>query len=147
MELTIVDKARHLRRVPILSEASTEALADLAALSTVEVVDGGVELFEAGDPASAFYLIVDGEIANEPEEGERFVSGPGEAVGVLAVLDRSSRAVTASTTEPSVLIRISAEDFRELLELHHTLARGVIIHLASEIRTSLKGHPYRPRLG
>lgn len=144
-ELSIVDKARHLRRVPILSEASTDALADLAALTTVEEPSEGKTLFEAGSPADAFYFIVDGAVSNLREGAEIVSAGPGEAVGVLAVLDGRSRAVTARTDEPSVLLRIGAEDFRELLEQHHTLAKGVIRHLASEVRASLDGQPYRTR--
>lgn len=139
-ELTIVDKARHLRRVPILSEASTDALADLAALATVEHYDADTVLFETGSPADAFYFIVEGEVVNQRNREDVSTGGPGQAVGVLAVLDSRSRAVTAVITEDSLLLRIGAEDFRDLLEQHHTLAKGVIKHLASQVRASYDGH-------
>ena len=47
---TIVDKARMLRGVPLLSEVSTEVLADLAALSGVEDHADGTVLFSEGEP-------------------------------------------------------------------------------------------------
>lgn len=136
---TIVDKARLLRGVPLLSEVSTEVLADLAALSTVEEHDTDTTLFEEGDPADAFYVIIEGTVRGLRNGVETFRAGPGGEVGALAVLDERPRAFTATTEGAALALRIGAEDFLYLLEQHPRLARGVIRHLAWEMRDALGG--------
>jgi len=136
---TIVDKVRMLRSVPLLSEVSTEVLADLAGLSSVENHAASTILFTEGEPAEAFFLVVDGEVSVSRGGEVSFVARSGEEFGALAVLDERPRAFTATTTTPSVLLRIGAEDFLYLLEQHAGLARGVIRHLAWEVRSTIHG--------
>ena len=139
MKHTIVDKARMLRAVPLLSEVSTEVLADLAALSIVQDHPAGTVLFVEGDPADAFYVLIDGAVIAGRRGVEVFEASNGEEFGALAVLDERPRAFTATTTKPSQVMRIGAEDFVYLLEQHARLARGVIRHLAREVRSSISG--------
>ncbi len=137
---TIVDKVRMLRSVPLLSEVSTEVLADLAALSQVEDHEPGTELFAEGEPAEAFFLIIDGEVSVDREDASAsFTAGNGEELGALAVLDERPRVFTATTSAPTLLLRIGAEDFVYLLEQHPPLARGVIRYLAREVRSTIHG--------
>ncbi len=139
MKHTIVDKARMLRGVPLLSEVSTEVLAELAALSTIEDHPISRVLFVEGDPADAFYVLIDGAVIAGRHGVEVFQASPGEEFGALAVLDERPRAFTVTTTKPSKVMRIGAEDFLYLLEQHPRLARGVIRHLAREVRSSIAG--------
>lgn len=134
MNHTIVDKARMLRGVPLLSEVSTEVLADLAALSAVERYGADTVLYAAGEPADAFYLVIEGEVAAVRDRVEAFRVGAGDEVGALAVLDERPRVFTVSTVGEAQLLRIGAEDFLYLLEQHPRLARGVIRHLARRVR-------------
>ena len=136
---TIVDKARLLRGVPLLSEVSTEVLADLAALSTVEEHRAETKLFEEGEPADAFYVVIEGAVRALRNGTESFRAGPGEEIGALAVLDERPRAFTAITDGATQALRIGAEDFLYLLEQHPRLARGVIRYLACQMRGVLGG--------
>jgi CRP-like cAMP-binding protein len=128
-----------LRSVPLLSEVSTEVLADLAALSHVENHDPGAVLFTEGEPADAFFLVIDGKVGVGRQGSNSFVAGRGEELGALAVLDERPRDFTATTTVPTLLLRIGAEDFLYLLEQHAPLARGVIRYLAHEVRSTIQG--------
>lgn len=139
MPLTIVDKARLLRGVPLLSEVSTEVLADLAAVATEHRSDEQTTLFQQGDPPDAFYVVIDGSVRAFRKETEVFTARPGDEVGALAVLDGRPRALTAVAEGLCHLLRIGADDFLYLLEQHHALAHGVIRHLTSEVRTALGG--------
>ena len=139
MKHTIVDKARMLRGVPLFSEVSTEVLADLAALSTVERHAAGTTLYAVGEPADAFFLVIEGEVSSEDDRADPFLIGAGSEVGALAVLDERPRAFTVRTTTASLLLRIGGDDFLYLLEQHPRLARGVIRHLAREVRTNFEG--------
>ncbi len=136
---TIVDKARMLRGVPLLSGVSTDVLADLAALSSVEEHGPGTTLFKQGDPADAFYVMVEGTVRASRDSVESFTAEAGEEFGALAVLDERPRAFTATTQSHVEVLRIGAEDFLYLLEQHSALARGVIRHLAWEMRSTIDG--------
>ena len=126
-----------LRGAPLLSGVPTEVLADLAALSAVEIHPANTTLFEAGEPADAFYVVIDGQVSGWHNGAEAFRAAAGEEFGALAVLDERPREVTARTEEPSEVLRIGAEDFLYLLEQHPQLARGVITHLALEVRSTI----------
>lgn len=139
MALTIVDKARLLHGIPLLSEVPTEVLADLATLTTVRRFDTETTLFEQGDPAEAFYFVIKGEVCAYKDGKEIYRAAPGEEVGALAVLDGRPRAVTAVAEAPCELLRIGGEDFHYLVEQYNALAKGVIRHLALELRAALRG--------
>jgi CRP-like cAMP-binding protein len=133
---TIVDKARLLSGVPLLSAVPTEVLADLAALTDVESRPDGDVLFVEGDPADAFYVIIEGSVRASIGDSLVGHAAAGEEVGALAVLDERPRLFTATTETPAVVLRIDGEDFLYLLEQHPRLARGVIRHLASQMRSA-----------
>lgn len=139
MELTIVDKARLLRRVALLSEVPTEVLADLAALSTVQRFEEHTTLISAGDPASAFYFILEGCVRAYRNEEEVHRACAGDVVGGLAVLDGRPHPFTAVADPGTTVLRLGAEDFLDLLEQHQALAKGVIRHLAQQLRDALDG--------
>lgn len=128
-----------LRGVPLLSEVSTEVLADLAALSAVESHPADTVLFAEGEPADAFFLVIEGEVSAQREGVDVFRAGDGEELGALAILDERPRAFTATTTKESLVLRIDGEDFVYLLEQHPRLARGVIRYLAREVRSTIDG--------
>jgi CRP-like cAMP-binding protein len=128
-----------LRGVPLFSEVSTEVLADLAAVSAVESHLADTVLFAEGEPADAFFLVIEGEVIAQREGVEAFRASDGEEFGALAVLDERPRAFTATTTRESLVLRIDAEDFVYLLEQHPRLARGVIRYLAREVRSTIHG--------
>ncbi len=139
MNYTIVDKVRMLRTVPLLSEVSTEVLADLAALSLVESHAAGHVLFSEGEPADAFFIVIEGAVDLGRDGASSVTASPGEELGALAVLDERPRAFTAMATTEALLLRIGAEDFLYLLEQHPRLARGVIRYLAREVRSTIHG--------
>ncbi|MFQ5744060.1 MAG: Crp/Fnr family transcriptional regulator [Acidobacteriota bacterium] len=139
MALTIVDKARLLHGAPLFSEVPTEILADLAALTTVQQSTERTTLFRQGEPADSFYFVIAGTVRALCNEEEVYRAGPGEEVGALAVLDHQPRAFSAVADESCNLLRVGAEDFLDLLEQHPALARGVIRHLAQELRRAAGG--------
>jgi len=139
MRLTIVDKARLLRGVPLFSGVPTEVLADLATLASEEHFEEATTLFRQGEPADSFFLVISGKIRASRDGNEVHRAGPGEEVGALAVLDRRPRAFTAEAEGSCDLLRIAADDFHYLLEQHPSLARGVIRYLALEVRKAFRG--------
>ncbi len=86
-----------LRTIPLFRGFSDEALAELGGLFTRLIVDESVPLFDIGEPATAMYLLTQGEVLLE-QPSEVFRLSPPAIIGelgALATLPRSTRATVA----------------------------------------------------
>jgi len=96
-----------LRTIPLFRGFSDEALAEIGELFTRIIVErsgtggGGDEsvlLFDVGEPATAMYLLTQGEVVLEQPRDEVFRLSPPAIIGelgALATLPRSTRATVA----------------------------------------------------
>jgi CRP-like cAMP-binding protein len=153
------DKARELSRAaerPRLMSADTQHAAALlsrstlfGALSRAEIerlaasprvrVKKGEELFAAGAPANAVYLILSGEVSLEIADADgRSISvstaRAGDVMGELAVLDGKPRSVAARASADAVLLSLSAPAFLTLVRAHPDFAMAIIRDLAAKVR-------------
>lgn len=110
-----------LRAMPILRAVPVE---ELAALPTERVERGAERLFFAqGSPADAAWGILTGRvrIVKSGRGGKAFcldVLGPGDLVGVVALIRKVPMPAAAIAVEPTACLRIPEKEFRELLERH-----------------------------
>jgi CRP-like cAMP-binding protein len=84
-----------LRTVPLFRGFTDAALAEIGELFTRLVVDESRPLFEVGEPATALYLLTQGEVLLERPGDEVFRLSPPALIGelgALATLPRSTRA-------------------------------------------------------
>lgn len=130
-----------LRRYPLfgfMDEAQLRAVAIIAD----EVRPGaGETLFEAGQPASALYLLAEGMVelwhivTDKHEQGLRrefYICdiNPGEVAGISAVIEPYVYVSTARVTRPSRLLRLKAPALRELCEKDCALGYGLMRQIA-----------------
>jgi voltage-gated potassium channel len=84
----------------------------------MEILDvaAGVTIVAEGDRAGDFYYLLDGEARVEVggETVRRLVAG--DFFGEVALVTRSRRTATVTTTAPSKLLAIDESGFRRLLE-------------------------------
>jgi CRP-like cAMP-binding protein len=76
-------------------------------------------LFYAGELADGGYVVQEGSLLLEPgtlSEGREVTVGPGTLVGELALLTNTVCQATAIAKEPTVVVRISRNLFRKMLE-------------------------------
>jgi CRP/FNR family cyclic AMP-dependent transcriptional regulator len=86
-----------LRTIPLFRGFSDDALAEIGGLFTRIAVDDSAPLFDVGEPATALYLLTEGEVVLEQPNDVFRLSPPaliGE-LGALASLPRSTRATVA----------------------------------------------------
>jgi len=101
-----------------LGLADEAAFAELIAQFDWIECEGGVHLFEQGDPPDAAYFLVSGRLRAlfSDASGNVQLLGdvkPGETVGEVAVLSDSVRSATIIAARDSVVVRVSAERLRE----------------------------------
>jgi NTE family protein len=104
-----------LRESPLFAHLDDHALAALAARCTTRRYDKGATVCTIGDPADELFIVAEGAVA---------VWGVGEVVahlsrpatvGEVALLLREPRSATITTTRPTEVVLLGAEDFDELV--------------------------------
>src|SRR6185312_4749948 len=96
----------------------------------------GAVLVYAGEFADGGYIVQQGSLAVEaanPAEGHEFTIGPGALLGELSLLGETVSPVTAIAKEPTVVIRISRNLFRKMLEGYPAAAKRLRDLMASRL--------------
>lgn len=110
-----------LQRLDLFAGANQAVLERLAEDAVPESVAAGTPIISQGDPADAFWVLTEGELAISAElpDGRHAdlppVYAPGY-VGELGLMHRTSRSATVTTATDSQLLRISGTAFLEALE-------------------------------
>ena len=113
-----------LSRVPLFREFEAPVLGEIMGLLHAEMLPAGSIISARGEPASAMYFIVSGEVEVQlPQRKLRF--GPGDFFGELALLHEATRRATIVSTSQCRLLALGADDFAALLSRHPELERRV----------------------
>jgi len=109
-----------LRKVSLFEGLPDEDLRRVAGIVRGTEAEEDEVLFEEGEPGDGYYVVYDGavEIVKARGDGseERLaVRRSGEGFGEMALLNDSGRSATARAVEPTRLVKVAREDFRELM--------------------------------
>ena len=87
-----------------------------ATLQTVSA-DAGEVIARQGAPADKFFIVVDGEVevTRQGEAQGTTSHGPGELIGVVAILRDTPRAATITATKATTLFSLERDTFRDLV--------------------------------
>lgn len=132
--LTVVEKVIFLQHVDVFSEISTEQMAYLAAIVKEVSFPKNMDIYREQDPSDAIYLVLEGQVRLHRNGIEVVVLGPQEAFGTWALFDEELRVATATALEDTRLLRISRDDFIDLLSDHVQITQGVLRALTKRLR-------------
>jgi CRP-like cAMP-binding protein len=113
------DDIAFFEQVPTFAALGKQALRVLAIGAETRQLASGAVLFYAGELADGGYLVQEGSLLLEPgtfSDGKEYTVGPGTLVGELALLTDMVCPATAIAKEPTVVIRITRNLFRKMLE-------------------------------
>jgi CRP/FNR family cyclic AMP-dependent transcriptional regulator len=106
--------ATRLKRIPVFSDLSDDALAKIAALAAEVSVPEGKELVREGDYSYDVLAIEEGT-ASVSRGGDVIADlGPGDVIGEMGVLERSQRNATVVATSSMLLVTLTSWDIRKL---------------------------------
>ena len=117
--MSLEDDIAFFEQVPTFAVLGKDALRILAIGAEARNLQSGAVLFYAGELADGGYLVQEGSLLLEPgtmQEDKAFTVGPGTLVGELALLIDMVCPATAIAKEPTVVIRISRNLFKKMLE-------------------------------
>jgi CRP-like cAMP-binding protein len=127
-----------LRRYPFFGFLDDTQLKAVAMIAEDMRLKQGELLFEADTPASALYLIVDGRVdflyvvadRDDLKLHKEFYlgeHGPGEIIGISALIEPYVYSTTARVTSPGCdVVRIEGAGLRALCEVDSKLAYGLM---------------------
>lgn len=133
-ELNIVEKVIALEGVELLQSLTPEQLSRIASVAKeVKYVPGRV-ILEPDKPLDALYVILDGAVELIRDGQRLHVSRQGEVLGAWALFDEEPMPVTARTLEDTKLLRISRDDFYDLLADNVEIAASIFSTLVKRFR-------------
>ena len=135
--MTIEDDIAFFERVPTLSMLGRAALRILAIGAESRYVHSGERLFGAGDQADSGYVVQEGSFRlTTPATDKSVTVGVGTLLGELALFTDTTRPVTATSIEPSTVLRIPRPLFLKMLDGYPDAATKLRDILARRITES-----------
>jgi CRP-like cAMP-binding protein len=119
--------------VPLFSSASKSELEEIASIADEIDLPEGRQIIKEGDSGREFIVLVEGTA--DVERGGRKVAsiGPGDFVGEIALISKTPRNATITTTSPVRALIITDRAFRQLLEHSPQIQIGVLQALAERL--------------
>src|SRR3954469_4053154 len=134
--MSLEDDIAFFAQVPTLAVLGKDALRILAIGAESRNLASGAILFYAGELADSGYIVQDGSILLEPgtlQEGKEVTVGRGTLIGELALLTDMVCPATAIAKEPTVVIRITRNLFKKMLEGYPEAAVNLRDIMASRV--------------
>lgn len=133
-ELNIIEKVIALEAVELLRNLTPDQFSRIASIAKEERLLPGKAVLEPGRPLDSLYVIVDGAI-EITRDGERLhVARQYEVLGSWALFDEDPLPVTATTVEDTRVLRISRDDFYDLLSDNMEIAASIFSTLVKRFR-------------
>ena len=135
--LPTIEKIKILQTESIFSKIPQKILAEEVAIH-LEIVElpKGEHIFYKGDLGTSMYIIADG-LLRVYEENETLAKlSKGDIFGELSALVSESRTASIIALKKSILLRLSQDNLRVLMETRLEVARGIIQFLCHRLQTT-----------
>lgn len=133
-------RVRALKAVPFFADLGAADLAALGRLATLQSFERHEVLFEADDPATILYVLVQGQIKVSlyglgGDETILNLLGPGDLLGEVAIFEANARrSATATAVESTTVLALQQNVFTSFLQHHPDVAIRLLGALAGHVR-------------
>ncbi|MCK5153460.1 MAG: cyclic nucleotide-binding domain-containing protein [Spirochaetales bacterium] len=130
-----------LRGIPFFEELSDTDILSISKYCTAKIFGPGHILFNEGDPADMFYIIMSGEVEvwkayGTNDEDMLAIHSHGKLFGEMALIDNLPRSATVKTKTHIRLLQIGEHDFQNMIRENSSVAFSIVRSLSSMIRKS-----------
>jgi CRP-like cAMP-binding protein len=134
-ELRPIDKVLMLQRLQLLARVPVAERLSLATIATEVRLEPGTALFAEADPP-ALHMLIDGRVRLAATAGQGEVDADsGDAIGLFETLAGVPIGRSARVVEPGRALRISHEDFFDLLGQRPALLQHLFTSLFGKRRS------------
>jgi CRP/FNR family cyclic AMP-dependent transcriptional regulator len=145
MDVTLLSprEARLLRELPLFDGLEEEALAEIAARMRRRRFRRGEVVYHTEDLPGSVYVVLEGllKLQLQSPSGKRLTMSwirPGSFFGTISLLDGQERLADAVAIEPSELLVLNRDSFRELLRAYPRQAEALLEITAARWRNTLR---------
>lgn len=132
---SVIEKVIFLQDIDVFKDVRVEDLTQLASIAEEVTFMPGSNLYEMNDSADSLFLVLYGKVRLHRNGREIGISGPREAFGTWSLFDNQPRVATATAVEETEVLKISREDFYDLLSDNVRIAEAMLRSLARRLRT------------
>lgn len=133
----LLDKVFLLKKTPLFKGFQAAELTPVAQAAEEVLLPPQTRVFKQGAPGDAFFVISKGEVVIERNGREVVRLGEGECFGEVEILSASPRLATIRTLSNCELLRITREDFIDVVETYPLFARGLLEILSKRLGDNL----------
>lgn len=105
-------------------------------------IESGSRMFERGKPATALWVVVEGVIQGFEEIGGQWLlvatTMAGEVTGMLPFSRMTHYPRHTIAAEPSVVLRMEASRFGQLLEVSHEIGQRLVAQMSDRVRGDVR---------
>ena len=136
--LLSIEKAVFLKSAPLFAALEGEELAALADISLEHTYQPDEMIFEENAVPHHLYLVLEGKVEVFRRVNDSYHSlaylGEKECFGEMAILDDHPRSASVRTAEPTTVLKIDRESFRELILERPQIAFAIFQILSGRLR-------------
>lgn len=145
-----METADVLHKILLFRGCTSDELELLAGLFQERQVKPGMTIFTEKMPAEALYIIKSGKVRVTTAVGEGaevglLLLGPYDFFGEIALIQESSRAVTARAETAAEILILTRKDFQALLDLDPRVAAKVTLSIARLLAMRVKAYSNKLR--
>jgi CRP/FNR family cyclic AMP-dependent transcriptional regulator len=126
-----------LQRCPLFKEFTETGIRIFATIAVEKTVEAGAPLFAEGMAGESLFILVSGHVrvTQKDAKGERelAVLGPGEHLGALGLLAKSTRLVSAVAASACEVIELTQRDFARLQPQKPQACLKLALAIAAEL--------------
>ncbi|MBI4551451.1 MAG: HEAT repeat domain-containing protein [Candidatus Latescibacteria bacterium] len=138
--ISIIERILYLKTLPMFAHLDADQLRLLAEVVVEENLPATTVIFEQGDAPGSLYMVVRGMVAiNRVVGGQTRTLGTyggSTYFGEMAFLDGQPRSGTAVTSEPTILLSLSRDAFKDVIKDEPEIAFGIFSELTNLLRRS-----------
>jgi CRP-like cAMP-binding protein len=125
LALSPIDKVLCLQSVDVFKHATTEMLACIGSIAQEVHAAKGDIIFPEDSQPDAMYVVVKGSVRLDHGGQEVLIATEGQSFGTWALFDTQPRVMTATALADVHLLKISREDFYDLLSDHEEITPAI----------------------
>lgn len=128
-----------LKQIPWFASLPPAALEQVARIAQENHYQAGQFLFHEKELGERAYIIKSGQVevlrsVGTPHETFLGVSGPGELIGEMAILEQEARSASVRAVEETATLEITGEDFEQLIAQNGAIGYQVVKMLSHRMR-------------
>lgn len=140
-ELNIIEKVIALEGVELLKNLNAEQLSRMASIAREVRYPPGKTILSPETNPDSLLVILEGAVSILQESTELHVAQDNEVLGAWALFDPEPMAVTAKTVKDTRLLKISRDDFYDLLSDNSEITASIFSTLVRRFRQLLEQQP------